>query len=257
MFKSHVLRLTKNKLSLLALAVIIVLPIWDAIQIYIDFLKIGGDKYHPAQAFFLSGSSIGHIPQYILLWFLPLFILVLVSEDPLQDFQTGYHNILINKVGRMKYLVEKLLFSCLIGSLAMITSLLLNFIIVLVLFNGGTYRKGLEELSFDSAFTNFIIQNPYWGVVTFSLVASLLAGLAGLIGSACSLFFKDRKYTYSATFFLWFIFVMFGDSSMHLFQPFSEYGLDDLLPTFFTITISYLIISAAVVLYEGKKNEQI
>ncbi|MGN7312689.1 hypothetical protein ACTHQ4_16485 [Alkalicoccobacillus gibsonii] len=257
MFKSHVNRLLKNKLSLLVLTVIIILPIWDALQIYIDFVKLGGDKYHPTQAFFLSGTSIGHIPQYILLWFLPLFLLILVSEDPLQDFQTGYHNVLINKIGRFKYLTEKLIFSFLIGLIAMMISLLINFLLVFILFNGGTYRNGIDEIIFESEFTNFIIQNPYMGVLIFSIIASLLAGYAGLIGSACSLFFKDRKYAYAATFFLWFIFVMFGDSSMHLFQPFSEYGLSELLPTFLIITLSYLLISTAVVLYEGKKNEQI
>lgn len=255
MVRSHINRLIKNKISLCIVLLMILIPVWDVFQIYFEFLKTGGDKLHPAHAFFLSGSSIGHVPQYVLLWFLPLFLLILGTEDSLQDFQTGYYNILASKIGIKRYIKEKMFFSFIIGFIVMTISLVVNLCLSLLLFYGGDYTRGLTEVSFDNIFTDFIMQNPYIGVLIYSFIAIIMAGFAGLLGATCSLFFKDRKYAYAATFFLWFIFVIQDQSSMHLFQPFSEYGLKDILPTFLIITITYLFISVIVYFYEVKRNE--
>lgn len=255
MFKSHLMRVSKNKLSISIFLIMVLIPAWDALLIYTEFKRVGGDLLHPAHAFFLSGSSIGHIPQYILLWFLPLFLLLLGTEDSLQDFETGYANILMGKVGKKYYYIEKMLFSFFIGFFAMALSLFFNFLLVSILFRNGTYTKGLSDVSFNDSFTDFVMQNPYAGLAIFSLIASLLAGFAGLIGASSSLFFKDRKYAYASAFFLWFIFILQDNSSMYVFQPFSEYGLKEIVPVFLVLSISYVFLSGLVYFFEVKKNE--
>lgn len=255
MFWSHLMRMVKNRISIITFIVMLLIPTWDAFLIYIEFKRVGGDLLHPAHAFFLSGSSIGHIPQYILLWFLPLFLLLLGTEDALQDFETGYANILMGKVGKKYYYIEKMLFSFFIGFVAMALSLFLNFLLVSILFWNGTYTKGLSDVAFNDGFTDFVMQNPYAGLALFSMIASLLAGFAGLIGASSSLFFKDRKYAYASAFFLWFIFILQDNSSMYVFQPFSEYGLKEIVPVFLILSISYLILSSLVYFFEVKNNE--
>ncbi|KGX87698.1 hypothetical protein [Pontibacillus litoralis] len=257
MVRSHMNRLTKNKVSLCVFIVIILIPVWDAMQVYIEFLQVGGEKLHPAHAFFLSGASMGHVPQYVLLWFLPLFLLVLGTEDSIQDFRTGYYNILVSKIGIKRYIKEKMFFSFMLGFVAMGITLSINLCLTFLLFFGGDYTKWLTEDIFESSFTSFTIQNPYIGVLIYSLIAMILAGLAGLLGATCSLFFKDRKYTYAATFFLWYIFVTIDQSSMHLIQPFTEYSLTDTLPIFWVILVAYLAMSIIVYIYEVKNNEPI
>ncbi|MFP7255175.1 hypothetical protein SFC02_12805 [Terribacillus goriensis] len=257
MLRSHINRITKSKVSVGIFVLMVLIPVWDACQLFVEYLRLGGDKWHPAFAFFLAGSSIGHIPQYILLWFLPLFLLVIGTDDALQDYKTGYHHAIVSRIGLRSYLKEKLVFSFFTGFFVMLFVLLVNFILVSILFYGGIYAKGLNEITFESDFINYTIEHPYFGVFLYSLLACLLAGLAGMLGSACSLFFKDRKYTYAATFFLWFIFVMQENSSMHIIQPFTEYGWLDIAPALLVISASYILISAVVYFYEVKKNEPI
>nr|AAA22587.1 type-II membrane binding region [Bacillus subtilis] len=43
----------------------------------------------------------------ILLWFLPLYFLLLCADDSIQDYKTGYHYILISKVGTKNIVWKK------------------------------------------------------------------------------------------------------------------------------------------------------
>lgn len=93
--ESHIYRIIKNKLTIIIFTIIILIPCVD-----ISLLLMTNTEYHPAYAFFLSGTSVGHASQMILLWFLPLYFLLLCADDSIQDYKTGYHYILISKVGR-------------------------------------------------------------------------------------------------------------------------------------------------------------
>ncbi|WNB92540.1 hypothetical protein [Bacillus sp. NEB1478] len=191
--------------------------------------------------------------QSLLLWFLPLFLMLLGSDTIIQDVQTGTHTIFISKLGKKKYYFQKLAVSFVISFTAMFLSLLLNFILVSLFFMNGKDTKDFTLQ--DNQLFRLSIEHPYLAVLFFSLLACLLAGFAGLLGSALSLFFQDRKYSYSAAFFIWFFLVLRDDSLMYLFQPFAEYGFDVLIPILLIALAVFILIPAIIYFYEVKYND--
>lgn len=177
---------------------IILIPCVEVIQLLLLKFQSGYELYPPF-SFFLSGASRGHMTQSLLLWFLPLFLMLLGSDTIIQDVQTGTHTIFISKLGKKKYYFQKLAVSFVISFTAMFLSLLLNFILVSLFFMNGKDTKDFTLQ--DNQLFRLSIEHPYLAVLFFSLLACLLAGFAGLLGSALSLFFQDRKYSYSAAFF--------------------------------------------------------
>lgn len=255
MFNSHLQRIVRNKINLIAFIILLLIPMFEIVQLLI-YQSNSAETFHPAFAFFLSSSSIGHAPQILLMWFLPIYLLLMGADDAIQDYKTGYRNILISKVGRRNYFKEKLATSFIISSFTMFISLLINFLLVSIIFANGTFSKGLMEmeLSGNQLFT-FSIAHPFIAIFLFSIISSFLAGLAGILGASTSLFFLDMKYAYAAAFFIWFLLVLNKQSLVYLFQPFTEYGFDVLVPIFILVTGVIIIITLAVFVYEVKYNE--
>ena len=215
-----------------------------------------GTTFHPAMAFFLSGSSRGHMYQIILFWFLPIFFLLMGTDDVIQDYQTKYHHILINKVGRCKYIIEKLATSFVIAFITMAISLMLNFLFVYFLFKEGNFMKGLDKIDMkENQLFTFSIEHPYLAILLFSIIACVLAGLSGTLGASMSLLFKNKKYAYAASFFIWFAFVMSKFSVMYVFQPFTEIDYEELTAVLILTCVSLLLIPVIVWIYGVKFNE--
>ncbi|RLQ94883.1 DUF2705 family protein [Falsibacillus albus] len=255
MFKSHIIRISKNRISMLAFLLILFIPFIEIIQL-LTYQQNSAEVYHPAFAFFLSGSSIGHAPQILLFWFLPIFLLLLGADDAIQDRQTGYRNILISKVGRKRYFSEKLTTSFILSAGAMGASLLLNFLLTAIIFAGGTFSKGLLDIN-DSGNTLFelSIGHPYAAIACFAVLVCIIAGLIGMVGASASLFFGDKKYAYTAAFFIWFLLVLKKNSIMFLFQPFAEYGFHVLIPILMLAVFVFVTIPLLVYVYGVKFNE--
>ena len=91
-------RIISDKKSIGMIIFMLVIPILDIVQIYYqDIIKFNGEmgKPYPLYVTFLSCYSQGHIFQMIYLCFLPLYLLVIVGEECIVDYITGYKNILI------------------------------------------------------------------------------------------------------------------------------------------------------------------
>jgi Protein of unknown function (DUF2705) len=136
--ESHLLRIYKNKKSMVVFWIIILFPFIDLLQLYLVKLKWGTD-YHPAIAFFLAGSSEGHIGQILLLWFLPIYFLVICTDDYIQDVQCGYNTIVISKFGKRSYIRNKLIISFIVPFITMFIALTLNLVFSYILFTDGTF----------------------------------------------------------------------------------------------------------------------
>lgn len=99
--------LIKRNLSTLSTVIILlwifILPFLESWW-YIYQIIQGNYAYAPDCAFFLCGNSvgIGHIFQGLYLWLLPLYCLVISSNDCLMDQERGYDNILISRIGKRK-----------------------------------------------------------------------------------------------------------------------------------------------------------
>lgn len=101
-------RIISDKKSIGMIIFMLVIPILDIVQIYYQDI-INGEigKPYPLYVTFLSCYSQGHIFQMIYLWFLPLYLLVIVGEESIVDYITGYKNILICKMGKINIFYKK------------------------------------------------------------------------------------------------------------------------------------------------------
>jgi hypothetical protein len=225
------------------------MPSLEIIQFF-NNIQLGGRIPNPNYVFFLAGASRGHVIQTILLWFLPLYYLLLISEDAIQDYKNGYKNILISKIGKRKYCLEKMYSSFIVSFFIMFISLIFNLLLLNLVFKGGTYFK-FEGVELPNNIL-FVIstKHPVLADIGFTLIASILAGFSGMLGSAFAIFFHDKKYTYPATFFVWILLTIREKSLMLVFQPFAEYDFNILIPIFLMAIALFIIISVAIYIYE-------
>ena len=106
--------LIKRNLSTLSTVMVLlwifILPFLESWW-YIYQIIQGNYAYRPDCAFFLCGNSvgIGHIFQGLYLWLIPLYCLVISSNDCLMDQERGYDNILISRIGKRKMLYRLLI----------------------------------------------------------------------------------------------------------------------------------------------------
>jgi hypothetical protein len=251
--KSQFNRVLRNKLSRIVILAIILIPCMEIIQLL--SAVIYEDSYL-AEAFFLSGSTIGHVTQIILLWFLPLYLLVICSDDPIQDKKTGVRDIWISKLGKKKYFFVKLKASFIVSFSVIFLALTINFLINSLFFDmaGFSSANNYDGVSGET-FIKMQVESPYLSIFLFSLTTSFFAGLIGAAGTCFSMLTYDKKITYPVTFAFWYILISNEGTVMYLFQPFAEYGLETLVPIFITSTLAFLVLYILTYLHEVKINE--
>lgn len=239
---------------MILLWIIMFVPFLELSFLFLNKIKLGVD-YHPAIAFFLSGSG-GHIPQILLFWFLPIYFLIICSDDYIQDVKYGFNAIMISKQGKRTYIKVKFIISFLVPFLTIFISLLINLLLSYVLFAGGTFSFGLFEMSFeDDLLHEFSLNNPFLTALMFLFNVSIFSGLAGTLGVSTSMIFPEKKYTYPAAFFIWFVLIILNNSLMNLFQPFTEYGFYDVVTSEIQYLTILIIIPIFTYFYKVKKDE--
>lgn len=103
---------------------------------------------------------------------------------------------------------------------------------------------------------NLSMQHPLMANLLFDLVTSFVCALICTVGVALSLALRNRKIVYSMSLLLWLLPVALAKKSLLLlFQPFSEYDFNDLLPTFAAVTIVYLLVIVLSMLWRIKNEE--
>lgn len=266
MFQSHLMRIWKNPLSRIITLLLLVFPSLELIQFFIQrqqVIQSGGHAYvfHPAFAIFQSSELTQGMLHSLYFWFLPMFLLLLAADDALTDRRTGYYNVVVLKIGRKRYFIEKILTSFLVSFAVIVLGLLLNFFIVHIVFHGGHYSQALElALDMDSEMNPMFawsVAHPYRTDAIFIFLAGLISGTAGAMGAACSLFFKDRKITYIVTFVLWQIFGLQDLSLFIIFQPYTEYMLQEYIQIFVCFFVTYMGSVALILWNEMSKKEYI
>ncbi|MGE1164473.1 hypothetical protein ACQJ0Y_14490 [Peribacillus simplex] len=253
---SNIFRIYKNKRSMIVFWLIVILPLIDQIQLFINKLK-WDTNYNPYIASFLTGVSEGHIGQILLFWFLPIYLLILCSDDYIQDVQNGYNSIIISKLGKKEYIKTKLLTSFLFPASNMFIALMLNLMLSIILFWKGTYSLDYFETDWTgNALALFSQAYPSVTYILFLLNVCLITGLAGTIGMSISFIYPKRSIVYPLTFFIWFIQIVFhGSSLISIFQPFTEYGFPYVLPILIRTIIVFTLIPIFIYFFKVKKDE--
>ncbi|MFJ7755447.1 hypothetical protein ACQKGI_21105 [Peribacillus muralis] len=138
---SYYYRLTHNKKTRFIVLCIMAMVIID---IFILIGNVSESWLMPHLATFLSASSLGHMMQILLIWFFPIFLLILCADSYIQDYKTGYRYIAATKNGRYVYYKTMLFGNMSFSFLVMVGCLLLNMIIVYLVFMTGEFDMGLS-----------------------------------------------------------------------------------------------------------------
>ncbi|MGL5479352.1 MAG: hypothetical protein ACRDCB_09970 [Clostridium sp.] len=220
----------KNSKKNIALSLIIFLIMMSDIILIFgqNLINSGGDSssYHYIVVSFLSGGSIGHIPQIILFWFLPIIVFLLIGDRSIDEINCGYQNMLITRKGKTKYVREKVVASFIITFVVIFVSIILNLFISSMLFKApidSEYVNLLKESGLN--FTAWQYENYISTYLIYVLIVCWFSGLISVLVTLFGIIVPDKKIVLSASFFFWIFLVYKEKSIMNIFQPFTEYDL--------------------------------
>lgn len=251
-------RIRINRLRVAVIAAILLFPILEIIYYFWDILKMGGSVLKPDYAFFLACNTvgIGHFFQAVFLWLMPLYCLFLCADDCIEDYITGYKNMLISRLGRKKYVDMHLRKSYILTFCIISCSLLLNLLLVHIVFYGGQHSPYSDELV-TSHFYQWEADNPFLANLLFIFMTAFISGLISMVGTMAGIVLHNKKMAYGITMLLWGIPFLQKKSLMLLFQPHSEYVLDTLVPLALEVILLYvafILLGYCKEVYFEKKN---
>lgn len=257
--KYQLKRTLSDKKKLGMILILFLIPSLEVIQILYDHMAMGMPLPYPLYATFLSGYSRGHILQVLYLWFLPIYLVILSGEESMEDFRTGYKNILLCKGGKTRYIKDKLKAGFFIPFFIVMCGLVLNLIVIQVVCHNGTYLLyGGEYMVYDSTsmpgtlLFEMSYSHPLLTNIVYIGIAALFAGLIGMLGTIFAVVLHDRKLVYAFTFALWFVPILFKNSFMLVFQPFSEYGFQVIVPLALWVAGLYTLLIVTMTMWEVK-----
>lgn len=238
----YISRFKKDKLRLLITFILIIIPSLEIIQHLYPIIKYGATALQPDYAFFLADNSAGRIFQPILLWFLPLYLIAISGEDCIEDYHIGYKNILVSKWSKKKYFISNIIKAFIICFFTIFIALMLDLILIHIIFHNGTHCPLDITYYTENYLYTISTLHPTIANICYSLITAFFAGIIGAAGSSLAIVLRNRKLVYPLTFVIWFIPTLFHNSLMIIIQPFSEYDLISLIPTFiFFVTICIMV----------------
>lgn len=224
-------RIWRNKIKNLLTVFILLFPSLELL-FYLYQIVIGGASVPiPDYAFFLTANSndINHVFQSLFFWFMPLYCLVLTSDDCIEDYKIGYGNAMLSRVGKRNYIQTHIIKSFLYIFLLVASALLLNLLLVHLAFEGGNYNVYGEDFTVN-AFYQWEKENPFITNLLFIGISAFFSGLISVLGTVSGILFRDKKFVYGITMLFWTVSILREKSLLLLFQPHSEYVLDTLIP---------------------------
>lgn len=267
MIKKEIKTFFKSKMQIMVFVATIFIMMLDVylvfklnqpLQEYFDGGEFKADGiFHPAKAAFLSAKSRGHVPQIILTWFMPLFVLLLCSDNYVAEHSRKYSQIMMTHVGKRKYVLHKYISSFVIGAGWFAVGIAVNFFGVSILFRGGkNFSLSLnffEEIASESDI--FIYTHPYLIYFLYSVSAVLVAGICSVFCRSVAFLAKKYKYTYFIAFAAWMVLVISPFSVTNLFQPFTEYGLKYIAAGYAELILLTAVVTVAACRRMMKEDE--
>ena len=135
----------------------------------------------------------------------------------------------------------------------------LNLILSQIVFNGGTNTPfDAEPLKYNIfvMVKTFLFEISYTHPLTtnivYILITAIFAGVLGMMGAALAISIHERKMVYALTFAIWFIPILFKNSSMLIFQPFMEYDFNVVVPVAIWCIVLYILVIITAIIWEKK-----
>lgn len=258
-------RLFQTKRSRLIILLLFLLPIIDLLlnmlgplyQFWVNKEEVARAYIsHPTFASFLSASSEGHFGQMLYFWILPVILLLLYDDFHIQEKKLGYRHILYTKISKRKFFTIRLRIAFLLPFALVFSSLLVNFGLASLIFQQGTYFGGMEEYKdVSSKLFQLSLESPYMTYFLYICTTAVFVGVFSMFCISIVYLFPLYKQTFLLTFLAWVILNIGDYSIMYAFQPFTEYGMDRIIPSIlllFTLTALSLL---AMYFYRLKQDE--
>lgn len=256
MYLSYYLkRIFSNKVKLVVALLFFFFPVADIYLILMDISR-GGSVPDPSLALFLGAVFSSHWGQQLLLWYLPLYLLLLVADDCIEDVKIGYKNILVTKWGKGRYVAHNLVKGFFIGFLLPFLSLALNLLMTQIVFHGGFYSSFSPSVIEQIPSLQAAFQNPMLTNCIYILLVSFLSGIVGLGAAAISMILPNRFLAYPIIFLFWYFPSIVHPPIQMALQPFTEYSLADVSSTVFLV-IGINILAAVAAYIKVIKYDQI
>lgn len=272
--QAELYRISKNKRSLFFIGFMIAIPLLDFLlsltQEFQEYLTDPVYYYHyfqthpfdhqfdihPAATSFLAGNTIGHLPQMLYIWVLPLLLLAINGDYYLTDMKNGIDSIQLTKLSRKDWLKKRYILTTSLSFIVAFSGLLLNFGLVTLVFHKGYGFQGLELYrNPNPTLLNFSIDHPYSIYFAYILVFSVLTALLSILCLSLSFLFPNPKVVYPACFLIWIIQIIAPNSLTYVMQPFIEYGLDSIIPALLVYTGIVLIVTVTAIIYQRRYHE--
>lgn len=249
----YIKRIINDKTKLLLIIFILILP-FSEIFFYLKNISMGGEVPKADFSCFLTGNTHGlrHVLQTVYLWFMPLYLLIITGDDCIEDYNSGYINLLISKTGKKRYYANNLIKGFVFSFLIVFISLFLNFIFVHILFFTPSSQNSCELLSTETEFYKWTMSHTSLTNLIYIFLTSLIFGVTGMTENAMSIFFNNRKIVYPLEIILWFSALVCKKSIMLFIQPFTEYDITYALDTFILYLLVNIVLTSVLIILRIK-----
>ena len=216
-------RIDNNSAKSSVIIFLLLLPSLELIW-YVNYILGGGVAYDPDMAFFLRGNSvgIGHVLQGLFFWMMPIYCLLLVAEDCIEDRRIGYMNVVMGRVGKKNYIKQHLIKSFVVMFLISGFALVLNLICTNLLLSGGVFSP--QENGQINSFAIFWAENAVLNNFLHIFLASITYGVMGMFSCVTALNFCNRRTVYFICIMFWFVELLKPNAVTQLFQPFGIFS---------------------------------
>lgn len=257
--KSELMKFFRSKKSKIVAFLFIGIMILDNVIIFKDYIRLGLEKSEYLKythATFLAGASHGHLAQIIIFWFLPIFLLLLYSDKIINEIKSNEYIIEMVKKGKWKYVINKVSTGFVIGSAVMLVGLLLNLILSYILFKEG--QHGFISQYAHHPLRAWQNDNALLANIIYIISTSFFSGIMMSITVLLALVIKEKKITYIISFIVWFYLTLRRKFSIiHLFQLYTEYGLDNQSVVFVESSLYFIIIAVICYLIINKRRSYV
>ena len=192
---------------------------------------------------FLNGGLSSNNPQYLILWLLPIWCLLLCADSPIREEKCGYLPLTATRISRKKYFWKKNqgMFVC--GFLLMVVPLTINYLLCVVGFIDGDYYMNLDAYvgPGQTQWFNFSMAHPVGIYLFYIVVNGVIAGLLCCMGTSLSMALPSYPLVYAICFMVWYPQISNEYSILYAMQPFLTYPIS-------TFLIGYVIFLIPVIL---------
>ena len=254
--KLYFARILKDRLKLTIIVFLLFIPIAEVGQLAFEVFVKGYSMPNPDFATFLALYTLRHRLHRLMFWYLPLFLLPVVTEDSLEDKEIGYGNGLTVRIGRSAYLKQKMIGSFLFSFCLITVSLLINMALVYLLFHDGTFERDemLRQIFAERDLTRITVPYPVATNIIYILITAALAGMIAMVGTSLALTVNSRKVVYALTFLFWFLPVQLSPSLMLVIQPFLFVNWEQIVPTLVSVIFAWGAVIVAVWIMEVRND---